>query len=206
MAKRSCKVTLCKRTFHAKDFCSMHYLRSRKGSVGDSSSVYRTARPKHGLSSSSEYGSWGAMITRCELPTSSEYIRYGAKGVKVCKRWRESFTAFYEDMGPKPTPNHSLDRINSEGNYEPNNCRWASPSLQSFNQARRKDNTSGYVGVKRAKNDKWAASIHKDSTKYSLGTFEDKEQAMLAYEVAAVQLHGEFKNLKVEAIRKAMNG
>jgi hypothetical protein len=89
---------------------------------------------RNGKPRSSEYYTWRAMIRRCELATNSSFAYYGARGVKVCERWRGSFVNFLADMGMKPTRAHTIDRINSNGNYEPANCRWATPTEQRKNQ------------------------------------------------------------------------
>lgn len=93
---------------------------------------------RHGHSTrvywSGTYTSWVAMLQRCENSSHSDYTYYGAKGVKVCPRWHV-FNAFLNDMGDRPT-GKTLDRINPFGDYEPGNCRWATPAQQAKNQRR----------------------------------------------------------------------
>lgn len=86
-----------------------------------------------GSSKTTEWASWQSMKGRCTNKRLKEYRRYGGRGISVCDRWKESFENFLEDMGQKPSPTHSLDRINNNGNYEPGNCRWATPKEQSNN-------------------------------------------------------------------------
>lgn len=74
------------------------------------------------------------MRRRCDTPSQTSYKRYGALGVTVCDCWENSFETFLEDVGPKPSPKHSLDRINSTGNYEPGNVRWATSREQNLNR------------------------------------------------------------------------
>lgn len=92
-------------------------------------------RATHGMSSSREFAIWAGMIARCRNPHMTSYADYGGRGVSVCDRWL-SFAAFFEDMGPRPGPKHSVDRINPDGNYEPQNCRWATPLEQATNRRR----------------------------------------------------------------------
>lgn len=87
----------------------------------------------HGLRYTPEYYAWGNMIKRCYNPNNNQYQNYGKRKIKVCQRWRESFLAFLEDMGERPSKNHSIDRKENNGNYCKENCRWATPSQQQRN-------------------------------------------------------------------------
>ena len=98
----------------------------------DSGDTNRT----HGMSRTPEYRRWKAMIARCCRPTYSDYSRYGGRGISVCDRWRSSFPNFLADMGPLPSPIHSIERRDANGNYEPTNCYWATPSEQARNKRR----------------------------------------------------------------------
>lgn len=88
----------------------------------------------HGMSSSPEYSSWANMKSRCYNSNSTEYHRYGDKNIEVCEEWKNSFEAFYADMGPRPSPAHTIDRIENRKGYSKDNCRWATKSEQSINR------------------------------------------------------------------------
>jgi hypothetical protein len=79
-----------------------------------------------------ERSSWLNMRQRCNYPGHAGYKNYGGRGIKVCARWAR-FSVFLEDMGPKPSPKHSIDRIDNDGDYEPGNCRWATKHEQIYN-------------------------------------------------------------------------
>jgi hypothetical protein len=87
----------------------------------------------HGGTGTAEYSAWLAMRQRCFYPKSAHFARYGGRGITVCARWKDSFENFLADMGKKPSPQHSLDRVDNAGNYEPQNCRWATKKEQSCN-------------------------------------------------------------------------
>jgi hypothetical protein len=80
-----------------------------------------------------EYVAWMQAIARCHNPNNHAYDRYGGRGILVCATWRGSYEAFLADMGRKPSPKHSLDRIDVNGGYEPDNCRWATALTQARN-------------------------------------------------------------------------
>jgi len=113
----------------------------RNGLVQSCGCLQRETRVKsgrasrtHGMRDTPEYAAWHSMKNRCQSPTSQGYAGYGGRGITVCDRWSGSFETFYQDMGARPSPAHSLDRIDCNGNYEPANCRWATIDVQNTNR------------------------------------------------------------------------
>lgn len=91
----------------------------------------RDGRRSHPL-----YSTYMNMLRRCYNPNSHHYNRYGGRGIRVCKKWREDFWSFVKDMGEKPTLNHSIDRKNNDGNYTRGNCKWSTKVEQANNRNR----------------------------------------------------------------------
>ena len=107
--------------------CRRRDILNNMSNVGKSNATHKgTGTP--------EFRTWTGMKTRCFNVRSQDYEQYGGRGITVCDRWL-SFETFLADLGPRPTPQHSIDRINNDGNYEPGNCRWATKKEQSRNQS-----------------------------------------------------------------------
>jgi hypothetical protein len=108
---------------------------------------------RHGMVGTKVYRAWQAMKERCHNPNHAEFHNYGGRGIKVCDEWRDDFLAFYEHIGDPPTDKHTIDRIDFDGDYEPDNVRWATPKEQARNQ--RSNRLVVYKGQSRCVNE-WA--------------------------------------------------
>jgi hypothetical protein len=124
------------------------------------------------------YTTHNQMIARCTNPRTHSYKNYGGRGVRVCKRWLD-FRNFVVDMGPKPSPKHTLERVNNDGDYEPGNCVWATRTQQCLNRRRFSNNTSGETGVLKTSAG-WHARYDHEGQRYAIGWFKRKSDAVWA--------------------------
>ena len=133
---------------------------------------------KHGGWKKSSYNTWRAMMRRCYNQKDKDYHKYGGAGILVHQEWHD-YLNFEKDMG-EPQNQETLDRVDPNGNYTPDNCRWASLSIQARNTRLSKKNVSGYTGVRLAGKNKWMAEITVKSRKFYSQVFDNIEDAILA--------------------------
>lgn len=149
----------------------------------------KKTREYHGLSGHPLYRVWSQMIQRCTNGKDPKFPLYGARGITVCRRWRESFVLFFLDMGERPL-GASLDRVNTNKGYSPENCRWASPFEQAQNKRTYRNNSSGTSGVTwMPKQRLWYAHIRDRGVR--TGAYFKVESDAKAWRAAALQRRGQ---------------
>lgn len=138
------------------------------------------------------YNTWISMRRRCTEVNNKAYAAYGESGITVCSRWINSFENFYEDMGERPE-GMTLDRIDGTKGYFPENCRWATYTLQAINTKKKCTNSSGRTGVYIETNGKYSAQLRYKSKMHWLGIFNTFEAACAARESAELKFFGYIK-------------
>lgn len=154
------------------------------------SEIIRAIRTTHGLSGTRLYQCYRAMKGRCSDKNNKDYELYGGRGISYDPKW-STFDGFFEDMGETYADDLELDRIDVDGNYCKENCRWATGSEQSYNKRLTKSNKSGKAGVSYvSKTKKWKAAITKNFKSYHLGFFDELDDAIQARLAAELELYG----------------
>lgn len=138
---------------------------------------------KHGRINTPEYKIWKGMKGRCYMPTNGSYVNYGARGISVCDRWRQSFESFLTDMGSRPSAKHSIERIDVNGNYEPSNCKWATRFEQENNK---RTNVFVTWNGKTLTYSQWARELNENPATIRerylrTGSFEKKPRTYFSY-------------------------
>lgn len=178
----SCKVISSSLNSNLITSCGCLYKESRK-----------TCNRKHGKSKSREYNAWAAAKQRCYYKKHDFYADYGGRGITMCEQWINSFETFYKDMGDCPQ-GMSIERVDFNGNYCPENCKWDTASNQGYNTRISSNNKSGKSGVHWHKvTSKWAAQIGLENESIHLGVFENLEDAIAAREEAELKYYGRIK-------------
>lgn len=183
-----CSIEGCERKHQAKNYCKLHWQQwnraQNKTKILEGSSISLSYRP--------EYNIWVKMKIRCSSEKDSHYKYYGGRGIKVCDRWISSFQNFYNDLGSRPSPKHSIDRIDNNGDYEPNNCRWATRHEQIANRSTIKTITGVY---KHTQSGHWVAEFYMDNKILLRKLFKTEEEAIDARRAAELLHLGVYLNI-----------
>ena len=177
---KSCRVLGCSNEWKLNPSTGTRYLINGYCRI-HSEREYRE-RTKESYLQSSEYSTWVTMRQRCSNPNYYQWERYGGRGISVCSRWdgKGGFNNFIKDMGNKPTPKHSIDRIDPDGNYEPKNCRWATAKQQAINKTVSNKSSGGFRGVFLTQYGSYKVTVGDDYQKIYIGTYKTLEEAISA--------------------------
>lgn len=162
----------------------------RSGNTTSCGCVQKELCTRHGMYKTKQYKVWAAIIQRCKNENHKEWQNYGGRGISICDKWL-TFEGFWEDMKENYSEGLELDRINVNGNYDKQNCRWTTESENAYNQRKLKNNTSGKTGVCFHKHtQKWHARIDFQGETKNLGLFSTLESAIKAREEAELLYFG----------------
>lgn len=164
------------------------------GATASCGCATRDAITTHGMSGTRQYYIWSAMVQRCTNPKHPKWSDYGGRGIRVCNEWLK-FSGFWKDMAEGYSDDLEIDRVDVNGNYEKQNCRWATQSQNSFNTRLGKNNTSGRSGISFAKDrGMWRATIRINGKQIRLGAYRTVEEAIAARDSAEIEQYGQTKN------------
>ena len=174
------------RCFCGKEFKTRtHYIKSKHTkSCGCIKDIVKSGY-KHGQYRHELYGHYRAMIERCYNPKQTCYDRYGGRGIRVCGRWLEDINNYIEDMYPTFKKGLTIERIDVNGNYEKSNCKWVDMVTQAHNKDYdniMKYNTTGYIGVWKAKENIYVAELKYENKKHRIGRFKTALEGAIARE------------------------
>jgi len=168
-----CCIEGCNNKSRNRGMCIKHYTRFRR-----TGSPYKTIseREYHGMRNTRVYRLWANIINRCENKNTPDYPRYGGRGIYICKKWRNSFTAFYNDVGDPPFEDAQLDRIDNDDGYKPENVRW----VDNLENGNNRHYEAGGVTYQKSSN-RYIAQCRYYGESYYLGCFKTYAEAARAY-------------------------
>lgn len=169
------RMWLCLCECGGETICSIYQVKGAKQSCG----CLRGTSIDHGLADHPLYKTWYGIKLRCFYKNHGAYKYYGGRGITLCDRWLD-VAVFIADMGDKPTPQHTIDRIDNDGNYEPSNCKWSTRSEQNENKRGYGSSKIKGVGWHKAAG-KWRAFTRIDGRQKQIGTFSTEAEAESAY-------------------------
>lgn len=167
----------------------------KRGKVVSCGCYHDTQNITHGATGTETHRIWLGIKQRCYNVKAQAYQHYGARGIVMSEEWRDSFEAFLADMGERPNDKMSIDRIDVNGNYCKENCRWTTQTEQMYNQRKRKS-VSGYTGVV-LKAGKYYVYIKKDKHTHYLGCYSELWEAVHIRIKAEQELYGRVKTVWV---------
>lgn len=161
------KVTICRGT----------HLKS--GKIRSCGCLALDTRTNHGWHGTPEYRAYYNIQKRCYDKSDPRYNDYGGRGIRVCRRWLDSFNNFIADMGPRPGDDYSIDRIDVNGDYSPENCKWSDRVEQARNTRVRRDSKTGVRGVTQT-GSRYHAQLYCNGKNHNLGWYSSLEEAVKA--------------------------